>query len=232
MEAVTSPCVLGYIRVSTDEQAESGLGLEVQERKIRAYCALHELELTELIADEGESAKDLRRPGIQRALDLIKRKQFSGLVVYKLDRLTRDVEDGGALIRNTFGKKGASLYSVCDHIDTRSATGRFLLLIQLAVSQLERELIGERTSDALQEKISKGERCGAIRFGHNLGPDGKTLVPNLAEQEAIRLLREIRQERGLTWRQLAAEADQMGIKTKQGRPWLSASLQRILERSG
>ena len=164
-------------------------------------------------------------------MDLIRRKRVSGLVVYKLDRLTRDVEDGGSLIRDVFGKKGAILYSVCDHIDTRSATGRFLLLIQLAVSQLERELIGERTGDALQEKIAKGERCGAVRFGYDLGPDGKMLVPNLAEQESVRILREIRQDRGLTWRQLAAEADQLGIPTKQGRPWQAASIQRIIERA-
>ncbi len=231
MEEVTRPCVIGYVRVSTEEQAESGLGLEVQERKIRAYCALHDLNLVDWSRDGGESAKDLKRPGIQRALELLKRKVVSGLVVYKLDRLTRDVEDGGSLIKDTFGRKGATLYSVTDHIDTRSASGRFLLLVQLAVSQLERELIGERTSDALQEKIAKGERCGSIRFGYDLGPDGKTLVPNLTEQAAIDILREVREERGLTWRQVAAYADQIGIRTNQGRPWQAASIQRILERA-
>ena len=94
--------VIGYIRVSTGKQEESGLSLEVQEAKVRQYCELYELELSEVIVDAGESAKTLSRPGVQRALDLLKAGGAQGLVVAKLDRLTRNIRDMNYLIEEIF----------------------------------------------------------------------------------------------------------------------------------
>ena len=84
---------IGYVRVSTDRQAEHGVSLEAQEAKIRAMATIHSAELLEVIVDGGESAKSLNRPGLQRLLALINGGQVQAVIVAKLDRLTRSVKD-------------------------------------------------------------------------------------------------------------------------------------------
>ena len=84
---------IGYIRVSTDEQAKEGVSLENQEAKIRAYCDLKDLELLEIVQDAGISAKNLRRPGVQKVLEMAQEKMVDAVVVYKLDRMFRSTVD-------------------------------------------------------------------------------------------------------------------------------------------
>ena len=148
---------IAYIRVSTDKQADKGVSLEAQEDKARAYAGLYDLELVEVIVDAGESAKTLNRPGLQRALSMLKTGKAEALLVVKLDRLTRSVKDLGTLIETYFAPGKAALMSVGEQIDTRSAAGRLVLNILASVSQWEREIIGERTSVAIKHKQSKGE---------------------------------------------------------------------------
>jgi site-specific DNA recombinase len=101
----------------------------------------------------------------------------------------------------------------------------------MSVAQWEREAIGERTRDALQHKIRQGERCGKVRFGHDLGPDGVRLIDNPAEQEGLILLRELAAE-GRSLRSIARELTRHGIPTKEGRPrWDHSSVKRILART-
>jgi len=156
--------------VSTDEQADKGVSLAAQRAKVEAYCRLYDLELVTVIEDGGQSGKTLKRPGLQTALTMLRKEEAAGLVIAKLDRLTRSVIDGGTLIADYFGDKGSQLLSVEDHIDTRSAAGRLVLNVLLSVSQWEREAIGERTKTALRHKIAKGQRCGKVRFGYDLAP--------------------------------------------------------------
>ncbi len=145
--------VIAYIRVSTDNQE---LGLEVQRTRIAAYCVAHDLELIEVYVDDGFSAKNLERPGIKLALAAL--ETVDGLVVYKLDRLTRSIRDLGQLIEEQFQKR--KLMSVCDHVDTRTASGKLLLNILMSVAQWERETIGERTREALAALKASGVKLG------------------------------------------------------------------------
>jgi DNA invertase Pin-like site-specific DNA recombinase len=226
--------VLGYIRVSTEEQATGGYSLDAQEKKIRGYCELHELELVEIRSDPGFSGKNLDRPGIQQVIAQLRRRKHSvdGLVVAKLDRLTRSLKDCSLLIEEFFEERKANkqLFSVEESIDTRRAAGRLILNVIMAVAQWEREAIGDRTKDALQAKIARGERCGRIRFGYDLDADGIHMVPNPREQETIALMRAWRDE-GKTYREMAKLIEEMGIRTKEGhREWLPMTIQRILNR--
>jgi site-specific DNA recombinase len=85
--------VIGYVRVSTDRQAEQGVSLEAQEAKIRAMATVQGADLSEVIIDGGESAKSLNRPGLQRLLGLVNAGKIDSVIVAKLDRLTRSVKD-------------------------------------------------------------------------------------------------------------------------------------------
>jgi DNA invertase Pin-like site-specific DNA recombinase len=119
---------------------------------------------------------------------------------------------------------------VADSIDTRTAAGRLVLNVLLSVAQWEREATGERTREALRHKIRIGERCGKVRFGFNLAEDGKTLVPNAAEQQTIVLIAELRAA-GRTYRQIAAELSERSIPTKEGAlNWTHTTVGRILKR--
>jgi DNA invertase Pin-like site-specific DNA recombinase len=222
---------IGYVRVSTEEQATGGVSLAAQREKLEAYTKLYELELVAVIDDAGESAKTLNRPGLRRALGMLKSGKADALLICKLDRLTRSVADWQSLIDAFFGERaGKQLMSVTDSIDTRTAAGRLVLNVLLSVAQWEREAIAERTRDALQHKIRRGERCGEVRFGFDLGPDGVTLIPNPAEQEAIAIIQELRAA-GQTLRQIATRLAELGVPTKKGNTkWTHTAVARIVNR--
>ena len=119
------------------------------------------------------------------------------------------------------------MVSVAESLDTASAAGRLLLNIMTAVSQWEREAIGERTRDALHHKRRNGERVGTVPFGWRLAPDGVHLEENPAEQQALSTMRELR-GRGSTLRAIAAELNHQGIWTPRGKPWRVQYVQVVL----
>ena len=220
---------IGYARVSTDKQAGKGCSLEAQEEKIRAMAVVHSADLRDVIVDGGESAKSLQRPGMQRLLGLVENKKVDAVVVAKLDRLTRSVKDLCALLE-LFEKRGVALISVAESLDTGSAAGRLVITIMAAVSQWERETIGERTRDALSHKRSKCERVGNIQFGYRLAPDGVHVEPDEAEQEAIATIRGLRAS-GRTLRQIARDLNQQGRRTRRGSEWRLESVNRVVQSS-
>lgn len=158
---------VGYIRVSTEDQAREGISLENQEAKIRFYASINDHELVEVIRDEGASGKSLEREGIARLLDLVERGRVEAVIVYKLDRLSRRTLDSLSLIEN-LESKGIAFHSISEKVDTKSATGKFFLTIISAVAQMERDMIAERTKDALAHKKKKGEWSGRIPFGFRI----------------------------------------------------------------
>lgn len=217
---------IAYLRVSTDKQADKGISLEAQEEKARAYASLYDLDLVEVIIDAGESAKTLDRPGLQRALSMLKTGKAEALLVVKLDRLTRSVVDLGKLIETYFAPGKAALMSVSEQIDTRSAAGRLVLNILASVSQWERETIGERTRDAMRHKQSQGEYIGGeTPYGFRLVAG--ELLDDDAEQEVIQKARDFHAA-GLSLRKIAAELDKQGIKTRRGSIFAATQIQRMI----
>jgi len=209
--------VLGYVRVSTAAQAESALGLESQVARLRQYADLYDLELVDVVVDAGESAGTLDRPGLQRALALLDAGHADGLLVAKLDRLTRSVRDLGTLVEKYFGARFA-LLSVGDNVDTRSAAGRLVLNVLASVSQWEREAIGERTKAALQAKKARGERAGAVPFGFTADESGR-LVDDVGERAVLERVRVLRAA-GTTIDGIVATLKADGVTSRRtGRPF-------------
>src|SRR6266853_1870156 len=218
---------VGYVRVSTDKQAERGISLEAQAEKIRAMALVQGAELSEIIVESGESAKSLNRPGMAKLLAMVEAGQVKAVIVAKLDRLTRSVKDLCELLER-FERRGVALVSVAESLDTGSAAGRLVLNIMAAVSQWEREAIGERTRDALGHKRSQGERVGNIAFGSRLAGDGQHLEPDPAEQAALAEIRLLRNT-GLTLRGIAAALNHREFRTRRGTAWRLESVARILK---
>jgi hypothetical protein len=223
--------VIGYIRVSTQEQADRGVSLAAQTAKLEAYASLYDLEIVEIVVDGGHSGKTLDRPGMTQVCDMLRRRKADGVLILKLDRLTRSVADLNRLIEEFFSERaGRMLFSVSDHIDTRSAAGRLVLNVLASVGQWERETVAERTSAALQYKKSQGQRVGSVPLGYSLDTDGKTLVESEAGQRVIGMVKELR-ESGLSLRQIVDELNIREIPTAQGKKWHLATVQRVLRQA-
>src|SRR5437899_976149 len=152
---------IGYVRVSTDKQADHGVSLEAQEAKIRAMAIVQGAET---------------------------------VIIAKLDRLTRSVKDLAELLER-FQVRCVSLVSVAESLDTGSAAGRLVINIMTAVSQWEREAIGERTRDVMRHKKSTGQRVGNIVYGFRVGANGKQLEPDPQELAVLSTIRELRARR-------------------------------------
>ena len=218
---------LGYVRVSTDKQAERGISLEAQAEKIRAMAVVHNAKLAEIIVDGGESAKSLNRPGMARLLAMVDAGEVQTVIIAKLDRLTRSVKDLCTLLER-FERRGVALVSVAESLDTSSAAGRLVLNIMTAVSQWEREAIGERTRDAMRHKRSNGERVGNIPYGYRLAADGRHLEEDPGEQTVLAEIRRFRRE-GATLRGIAAALNHRALQTRRGTAWRLESVARALK---
>src|ERR1700694_861706 len=151
--------VLGYVRVSTDEQSTSGAGLEVQRRAIVAECERRGWHLVEVIDDAGFSAKDLKRPGVQEALRVLEAGDAGALVVAKLDRLSRSMIDFTGLMGKA-QKQGWALVALDCAVDTTTPTGEAMANMLATFAQFERRLISQRTREALAVKKAQGVRIG------------------------------------------------------------------------
>jgi DNA invertase Pin-like site-specific DNA recombinase len=209
---------LGYVRVSTEEQAREGVSLNAQEARIRAYASAKDLDLIDVIRDEGLSGKDLDRPGVQRLISACGGGDVSAVVVVKLDRLSRRTRDLLYLVEDVFQARDVALHSLHETVDTSSASGRFFLRIMGALAEMERELIGERTAAALAHKKALGERLGTTPLGHRT-PGHRMPLEAVAEEQAVivRVLALWRE--GRSYPQVATTLNAEGARTKHGARW-------------
>jgi len=226
--------VVGYVRVSSEGQATEGVSLDAQRAKLAAYCLAMDLELVALEADEGVSAKTLRRPGLQRALAALEEGRADAVLVTKLDRLTRSVRDLGDLVERYFGGERWSLLSVGDSIDTKTAAGRLVLNVLVSVAQWEREATGERTRDALAEVKRQGGTLGADALGWRRVEETdaagrRCVVRDDAEAETLARIVALRGE-GLSLRAIATTLTAEGRATKRGGRWAAEQVRAVLER--
>lgn len=154
--------VLGYIRVSTQEQEESGAGLAAQRQAIVAECEHRGWQLVDVFDDAGYSAKDLRRPGVQAALEILRAGDAEALVVAKLDRLSRSMLDFAGIMAAA-QRQGWGLIALDCAVDTTTPAGEAMANVLATFAQFERRLISQRTKDALAVKKAQGVRLGRPR---------------------------------------------------------------------
>jgi DNA invertase Pin-like site-specific DNA recombinase len=227
---------IGYTRCSTNEQADSGLGLDVQSERIKAYCVMRGIDLADIITDAGVSGgKPLAtRDGGLRLLTDLKDKRAEAVVMLKLDRMFRNAGDCLTTVER-WEKTGVALHVVDlggNAIDTTSAAGRFMLVVLAGAAEMERNLTRERTRSAMAVKRGNGQRIGTVPYGYDLSPDGATLVPSEAEQAIIA---EIRTQRfaGRTLEQIADDLSDRAVPTKTGKSgrWTHQAVARIATRA-
>jgi len=216
---------IGYIRVSTERQADEGVSLEAQKARIAAWCAANEYELVAVHVDAGISGKSMdKRQGLQQAMATIKKDM--ALVVYSLSRLARSTKDTIA-ISEQLEKSGADLVSLSERIDTTGAAGKMLFRMMAVLNEFERDVISERTTAALAHKKAIGEKYAPVPFGYS-EVEGRLVA---VESEAL-VVAEIMKKRqaGATLQAIAEHLNGRGISGKQGGRWYASTVRCILQR--
>lgn len=202
--------VIGYLRVSTSRQE---YGIEAQRTAISAEALRRGWEV-EWVEDAGRSGKDINRPGMTRALDLLRRRETEALVLSKLDRLSRSLADFARLLE-TASRQSWGVVAIDLGIDTTTPTGELVASIMASVSQWERKMIGLRTKEGLAEAKRAGKQVGS-----------PVLLPVEVEQ---RILAERRQ--GRTLAAIAGGLNDDGVPLPgRGREWLAGSIAAVLRR--
>jgi len=231
-EKVVARC---YMRVSTEEQAQSGYSLAGQRDKLDLFTQLQGYAIGGWYRDDGVSAKDLNRPEFQRMMSEAQRGDV--IVVYKLDRLTRSVRDLDELLRE-FDKRGLHFRSVTEQFDTTTATGRLMIRMVGEFAQWERETIAERTAFGKQKKMAAGEWGGGRPpFGYTLAPSermkgGRTLMRLVPDLDAAPLVAAIfdRYLSGHGLRSISTWLNEkVGARSALGRKFDSVKVTRILQ---
>jgi len=223
---------VGYVRVSTNEQAEGGVGLADQEERIRSYCRMAGLDLVQLVKDNGiTGAKPLAsRPGGIRLLKAVKARKVKNVVALKLDRLFRDAVDALTQTR-AWDKQGVALHLIDmggQTLNSRSAMGRLFLTMTAAFAELERNLIAERTAAALQHKKRHRQAYSPTPYGFTR--KGDSLKANPAELAVVKKVQGWR-KRHWTLRKIAGELNKRGIPTKTGKTWYASTVRYLLQNS-
>ena len=216
---------IAYTRVSTDEQAQSGLGLEAQRAAI--VKAAGEPDAT--FSDEGLSGSNPRRPGLLGALEALQAGDV--LIVAKRDRLARDTYLA-LWIEREARRRGASITSAAGEGNGDDPAAQLMRTLVDAFATYERQMIGARTAAPMQAKKQRGEYWGGgIPFGYELAADGRTLLEQADEQKALTLVAELK-GRGWTLRQIGAELERRGITTKRGgTAWNPKTVSALVKRA-
>ena len=204
--------VIGYVRVSTEEQGQSGAGIEAQKSAILNEAQRRGWEQVTIIEDVGVSGRDLNRPGIRAALETLERGEASTLVVAKLDRLSRSMLDFAGIMEMA-QEQGWALVALDVSVDTTTPAGEAMANVMATFAQFERRLIGQRTREALAQKRKQGVRLGRP----------PAIKPALARR--IRAER----EKGGTLREIADRLNAEGVPTPRGgKEWRPSSLEAVL----
>ncbi len=220
---------LAYTRVSTEDQAREGVSLDVQRQSCTAFAAAFGWQIEAVVSDPGRSAKDLDRPGIQGVLARVEAGSIAGLIVHKLDRLTRSVRDLCDLVER-FDQAGVALVSVSEKLDTASPMGRFTVTLLGAVAQWERETIADRVQTAMSHRKAQGGFVGGpVPAGMRVvgGPGKRTLEVDPAWGPVVQRIWPAITS-GSTLRQVSDMLMQAGLPTGRiGSRWQPTTVRKV-----
>ena len=219
---------VGYVRVSTTEQVLEGISLDMQTAKIRAYAALEDLDLIEIVADEGISGCTIKgRAGIQKIIQMVEKRQVEAVVVFKLDRLARNTIEALELSK-LMDRKGAALHSITEKLDTKSAIGKFFFTLMASLAEMERGLISERIKAAMDRKREKSEPCSNNPpYGYRIV--NSFLVPDPREWAVIRRILKLHNY-GITAYRITRVLTDEGVLNRRGNAFDKSQVRNIIYR--
>ena len=215
-----------YTRVSTDEQAREGLSLDEQRSRLESYFhAMGWSQPLRFFIDEGFSAKNINRPQLKALIEAVKDNQISKVIVTKLDRFSRKLQDLLIMIE-LFQSHGVSFISISESFDTNTPSGRLTLQVLGAVAEFERERIRERVIDNMFHAAKKGQWLTQPPFGYKLIE--KLLVINEDEAKIVRRIYDLFLNHNLGFYAIAKLLNEEGIPSSTGKEWWNRTIKLLL----
>jgi len=206
-----------YIRVSTEEQAKEGYSLAAQTDKIVEFIKSKGWTYSQIYNDDGYSAASRRRPALERMLVDAAQRQFEAVIVYKIDRLSRNLKDLIEIVEE-LATNGAGFKSITELIDTTTPEGRLMFHQFGSFAQYERELIAQRTGLGRSKRLKLGLWPGGrAPFGYVLKDSKLQIVEK--EAKLVRFMFELYLSKNLGVVNIANYLNDKRIKTKQGKKW-------------
>ncbi|MBY0052330.1 recombinase family protein [Brevibacillus agri] len=219
--------IAGYIRVSTEEQAEKGFSLDEQRERLISYCKAMGWPTPTIYEDDGYSAKDLRRPELTRLLGDVKTEKYTLIITTKLDRLSRRLFDILSVI-DYLEKHNCSYVSASESFDTTTPAGRMTLQMLGMVAEFERERISERVRDNMRAIARKGEKIiSRPCYGYNV--KNGIMEINIEEALVVKQMAKWALEGHGAW-DIAKRLNDRGIATKDGKQWHDRVVRALLKR--
>lgn len=219
--------IAGYIRVSTEEQAEKGFSLDEQRERLISYCKMMGYPSPTIYEDDGYSAKDLRRPELTRLLNDVKTAKYNLIITTKLDRLSRRLFDILSVI-DYLDHHNCSYSSASEPFDTTTPSGRMTLQMLGMVAEFERERISERVRDNMRSIARKGEKIiSRPCFGYDV--KNGIMEINLDEALVVHQMAKWALD-GHGAREIAKRLNDIGIRTKDGNMWHDRVVRSLLKR--
>lgn len=219
-----------YVRVSTEEQAKEGFSIRAQEQKLKDYARIKEWAIHKIYIDEGISGKNITdRPQINQLIKDIKKGLIKNVLIFKIDRLTRNTSDLIYLI-NLFNEYNCAFNSLCESIDTQTPSGRMFIKIIGIFAEFERENIVERTKLGFERKVKEGyslcTRTASYGYTRNIGDK----IQKINEKEAV-IVREVFDmfvHHGKSFLDIAKNLNERNIPTKENSVWIARSIRNML----
>ena len=215
-----------YIRVSTEDQAREGFSLGEQEEKLRQLCKYKDFEIFKVYKDAGISAKNMKdRPAFQQMLEDMKAGKLNYIVAYKLDRVTRSVRDLEVLISTL---EQYHCYLICDRddVNTSTANSRFFVRMLTVLSQLEIEIVSERTKFGLNGAIKAGHIPGKVPLGYYRDTD-KTLKVDVTTKDIVLRIFELYLE-GKSYQAISNILNEEKVLSPNNKKWCDSTIDRII----
>ncbi len=190
-----------YTRVSTEEQAKEGISLSAQKDRLIAFCKAKDLSIYDIYTDDGYSAGSINRPALKKMLEDANQGKFKNVLVYKIDRFSRNLKDL-IITLDEFQKKKINFISSTEPIDTTSAIGNAFMQIIGVFAQLERGMVAERVKLSFEKKLSSKEFINRPPLGYRVSK--KKLIINNQEAQIVRKAFSMR-VRGINYKDICKE---------------------------
>ena len=217
---------IGYVRVSTDKQVREGVSVENQVERIREFCERDNLDLVDIIRDEGISGgKNRTRPGFVKLLETIETDEIDAVVLYSLERLSRDMLTILSLERY-LDQFDVTLYTVEGKIDTSTIDGWMSFSMKAFMGEMERRQVKSRTKKAMEHMKKNGRVVGDIPFGFKR--EGDLLVEIPEEQSIITRVNEMYSQ-GKNLSSITKKLNEDGITTRNGNGWDTTQVRRLID---
>lgn len=220
--------VVGYVRVSSESQADN-TSIPEQRERIAAFCVANGWKLDKVFADEGKSGKDTKnRPGYNTMMEYVKdpANGITAIVVLKADRIHRKLKNLLLMIQDELEPHGIAFISVSERFDTSTAQGMLFLQMIGSFAEYERAVINERTRNGRIRTAKEGRYAGGqVPYGYTVR-DGTVVI----DEEQAAIVRQIFKQyaEGASYYRIAKDLNARGIKTKSGKQWTTQQIKNIV----